>query len=124
MDGTHNMSTLKFNCWYNNLDYIKELMGSDLVNVVVIEYDKNIVISLLMKANQFLNPITSNNNSQVVDFAVDYILMPICWLKNLLKIWFFWIINVLLCCHGGWREYQIIDSVEGKCIEVPNFFNF
>jgi hypothetical protein len=53
-------------------------MGSDLVNVVVIEYDKNIVISLLMKANQFLNPITSNNNSQVVDFAVDYILMPIC----------------------------------------------
>jgi len=53
-------------------------MGSDLINVVVIEYDKNIMISLLMKANQFFNPITSNNNSQVVDFVVDYILMPIC----------------------------------------------
>lgn len=52
MDGTHNMLTLKFNPWYNNLDYIKELMGGDLAKVVV-EYDKNIMISLLMKANQF-----------------------------------------------------------------------
>jgi len=47
-------------------------MGSDLTNVVVIEYDKNIMISLLMKANQFLNPTSSNNNSQVVDFVVYF----------------------------------------------------
>lgn len=86
MDGTHSMLTLKFNPWYNNLDYIKELMGRDLAKVVV---NKNIVIYLLMKANQFLNPTSGNNNSQVVDFVVDYILMPICWLKNLLKNWLF-----------------------------------
>ncbi len=50
-------------------------MGRDLAKVVV---NKNIVIYLLMKANQFLNPTSGNNNSQVVDFVVDYILMPIC----------------------------------------------
>ncbi len=53
-------------------------MGSDLTDIVVIEYDKNIMISLFTKANQFLNPTSSNNNSQVVDFVVDYISMPIC----------------------------------------------
>jgi hypothetical protein len=53
-------------------------MGSDLANVVVIEYDKNIMIFLLTKVDQFLNPTSSNNNSQVVGFVVDYILMPIC----------------------------------------------
>ncbi len=89
MDGTHKMLTLKFNPWYNNLDYIKELMGRDLAKVVVVEYDKNIIISLLVKANQFLNPTSSNNNSWIVDFVVDYILMPIYWLKNLLKNWLF-----------------------------------
>jgi hypothetical protein len=47
-------------------------MGSDLTNVVVIEYDKNIMISLFTKANQFLNPTSSNNNSQVVDFVVYF----------------------------------------------------
>lgn len=39
MDGTHNMLTLKFKPWYNNLDYIKELMGRDLAKVVVVKYD-------------------------------------------------------------------------------------
>jgi len=53
-------------------------MGSDLANVVVIEYDKIIMIVLLTKVDQFLNPTSSNNNSQVVGFFVDYILMPIC----------------------------------------------
>jgi hypothetical protein len=63
-DKAHNM----FDLFYKSMQCIIELLGREAAKNVVTEYDRKVMIPLLIKVNMLLNPTGDNTTIEIADF--------------------------------------------------------
>ncbi len=66
-DKAHNM----FDPFYKSMQSIIELLGREAAKNVVTEYDRKVMIPLLIKVNMLLNPTGDNTTIEIADFFAN-----------------------------------------------------